>query len=36
LLRLATYGWQRGEAVQADQAQPIYLRDNVATPKAAQ
>jgi tRNA threonylcarbamoyladenosine biosynthesis protein TsaB len=34
LLRLATYGWQRGEAVEADQAQPIYLRDNVATPKA--
>ncbi|AHL76342.1 peptidase M22 [Stutzerimonas stutzeri] len=34
LLCLATYGWQRGEAVEADQAQPIYLRDNVATPKA--
>ena len=34
LLRLAVHGWQRGEAVDADQAQPIYLRDNVATPKA--
>lgn len=36
LLHLASYGWQRGEAVEADQAQPIYLRDNVATPKPAQ
>lgn len=35
LLLLATYGWQRGEAVDADQAQPIYLRDNVATPKVS-
>ena len=34
LLRLATFAWQRGEAVEADQAQPVYLRDNVATPKA--
>jgi tRNA threonylcarbamoyladenosine biosynthesis protein TsaB len=33
-LCLATYGWRRGEAVEADQAQPTYLRDNVATPKA--
>lgn len=35
LLCLAGFAWQRGEAVDADQAQPIYLRDNVATPKAA-
>lgn len=35
LLTLARFAWQRGEAVDADQAQPIYLRDNVATPKAA-
>ena len=33
LLRLAQFAWQRGEAVSADQAQPIYLRDQVATPK---
>lgn len=33
LLRLATFAWQRGEALEADQAQPVYLRDNVATPK---
>ena len=33
LLALAGYAWQRGEAVAADQAQPVYLRDNVATPK---
>jgi tRNA threonylcarbamoyladenosine biosynthesis protein TsaB len=36
LLRLAGFAWQRGEALEADQAQPIYLRDNVATPKAVQ
>ena len=35
LLSLAGFAWQRGEAVEADQAQPIYLRDNVATPKVA-
>jgi tRNA threonylcarbamoyladenosine biosynthesis protein TsaB len=35
LLALAGFAWQRGEAVEADQAQPIYLRDNVATPKTA-
>lgn len=35
LLTLAGFAWRRGEAVDADQAQPIYLRDNVATPKAA-
>lgn len=35
LLRLAQYAWQRGEAVIADDAQPVYLRDKVATPKKA-
>ena len=35
LLLLASHAWQRGEAVVADQAQPVYLRDNVTTPKAA-
>ena len=35
VLALATFAWARGEAVQADQAQPVYLRDNVATPKGA-
>lgn len=34
LLSLATFAWQRGEAIAADLAQPIYLRDKVATPKA--
>ncbi len=34
LLRLAEYAWQRGEAVEAEHAQPVYLRDKVATPKA--
>ncbi|MDD1014509.1 tRNA (adenosine(37)-N6)-threonylcarbamoyltransferase complex dimerization subunit type 1 TsaB [Pseudomonas rubra] len=34
LLSLATFAWQRGEAIVADQAQPVYLRDKVATPKA--
>ena len=33
LLTLATFAWARGEAVAADQAQPVYLRDQVATPK---
>ncbi|KIQ06564.1 MULTISPECIES: tRNA (adenosine(37)-N6)-threonylcarbamoyltransferase complex dimerization subunit type 1 TsaB [Pseudomonas] len=33
LLSLARFAWARGEAVVADQAQPIYLRDKVATPK---
>ncbi|WP_043306984.1 tRNA (adenosine(37)-N6)-threonylcarbamoyltransferase complex dimerization subunit type 1 TsaB [Pseudomonas sp. ML96] len=33
LLALATFAWARGEALAADQAQPVYLRDNVATPK---
>ncbi|MCL7462879.1 tRNA (adenosine(37)-N6)-threonylcarbamoyltransferase complex dimerization subunit type 1 TsaB [Pseudomonas sp. NW5] len=35
LLTLAQAAWARGEWVSADQAQPIYLRDNVATPKKA-
>jgi tRNA threonylcarbamoyladenosine biosynthesis protein TsaB len=34
LLSLAQFAWARGEAVAADQAQPVYLRDQVATPKA--
>ncbi|AIR87883.1 tRNA (adenosine(37)-N6)-threonylcarbamoyltransferase complex dimerization subunit type 1 TsaB [Pseudomonas cremoricolorata] len=34
ILALATFAWGRDEAVAADQAQPVYLRDNVATPKA--
>jgi tRNA threonylcarbamoyladenosine biosynthesis protein TsaB len=33
LLTLARFAWERGEAV-ADEAQPVYLRDKVATPKA--
>ena len=35
LLSLAEFAWARGEAVDAEQAQPVYLRDNVATPKKA-
>jgi tRNA threonylcarbamoyladenosine biosynthesis protein TsaB len=34
LLTLGTFAWQRGEAIVADDAQPVYLRDKVATPKA--
>ncbi|WP_426141277.1 tRNA (adenosine(37)-N6)-threonylcarbamoyltransferase complex dimerization subunit type 1 TsaB [Pseudomonas sp. DWP3-1-2] len=34
LLTLATFAWHRGEAIIADEAQPVYLRDKVATPKA--
>ncbi|TDV62478.1 tRNA (adenosine(37)-N6)-threonylcarbamoyltransferase complex dimerization subunit type 1 TsaB [Pseudomonas sp. LP_7_YM] len=34
LLTLGTFAWNRGEAVVADDAQPVYLRDKVATPKA--
>lgn len=34
LLTLATFAWQRGEAIVADEALPVYLRDEVATPKA--
>ncbi|QLF92155.1 tRNA (adenosine(37)-N6)-threonylcarbamoyltransferase complex dimerization subunit type 1 TsaB [Pseudomonas sp. ABC1] len=33
LLTLARFAWARGEALEADQAQPVYLRDNVATVK---
>ncbi len=33
LLTLAGFAWRRGEAVPAEQAQPVYLRDKVATPK---
>jgi len=33
ILSLATFAWARGEAIVAEQAQPVYLRDNVATPK---
>jgi tRNA threonylcarbamoyladenosine biosynthesis protein TsaB len=34
LLTLARFAWERGESVPADDAQPVYLRDKVATPKA--
>jgi tRNA threonylcarbamoyladenosine biosynthesis protein TsaB len=34
LLTLAGFAWARDEALPADQAQPVYLRDQVATPKA--
>jgi len=33
LLTLARFAWARAEAVAADEAQPVYLRDQVATPK---
>ena len=33
VLTLACGMWQRGEAITAQEAQPIYLRDQVATPK---
>ena len=33
ILTLAQGMWQRGEAIRAQSAQPIYLRDQVATPK---
>ncbi|GAB3388639.1 tRNA threonylcarbamoyladenosine biosynthesis protein TsaB [Azotobacter armeniacus] len=35
LLTLAGFAWRRGEGVPAEQAQPVYLRDKVATPKSA-
>ncbi|HCN45345.1 MAG TPA: tRNA (adenosine(37)-N6)-threonylcarbamoyltransferase complex dimerization subunit type 1 TsaB [Pseudomonas sp.] len=35
LLTLAKFAWDRGESVAAEQAQPVYLRDKVATPKKA-
>ncbi|WP_434579932.1 tRNA (adenosine(37)-N6)-threonylcarbamoyltransferase complex dimerization subunit type 1 TsaB [Pseudomonas sp. Z5-35] len=34
LLTLARFAWERGEAIPADEAQPVYLRDKVATPKS--
>lgn len=34
LLTLGTFAWKRGESIVADDAQPVYLRDKVATPKA--
>ncbi|OEO26755.1 tRNA (adenosine(37)-N6)-threonylcarbamoyltransferase complex dimerization subunit type 1 TsaB [Pseudomonas sp. J237] len=34
VLALAGFAWARGEALPADQALPVYLRDQVATPKA--
>ncbi|MNP40820.1 tRNA threonylcarbamoyladenosine biosynthesis protein TsaB [compost metagenome] len=34
LLTLARFAWARGEAIVADDAQPVYLRDKVATPKS--
>jgi tRNA threonylcarbamoyladenosine biosynthesis protein TsaB len=33
LLQLAAFAWARGEALPAEEAQPVYLRDQVATPK---
>lgn len=33
ILTLAQGMWQRGESIAAQAAQPIYLRDQVATPK---
>lgn len=33
LLTLGLLAWQRGEVLAAEEASPIYLRDNVATPK---
>ncbi|WP_027896415.1 tRNA (adenosine(37)-N6)-threonylcarbamoyltransferase complex dimerization subunit type 1 TsaB [Zestomonas thermotolerans] len=35
VLALAGFAWARGEAVSAEQAQPVYLRDQVATPKGS-
>ena len=32
LIALAAFAWQRGEAVDAALAQPVYLRDQVAKP----
>lgn len=34
VLELAACAWARGEALPAEQALPVYLRDQVATPKA--
>ncbi|MGV8663790.1 tRNA (adenosine(37)-N6)-threonylcarbamoyltransferase complex dimerization subunit type 1 TsaB, partial [Pseudomonas aeruginosa] len=35
LLSLAGFAWARGEGVEAEQALPVFLRYNVATPKQA-
>lgn len=35
VLTLAGFAWGRGEAIGPEHAQPVYLRDNVATPKGA-
>lgn len=35
ILQLAQFAWQRGEQLAAEQAQPVYLRNNIATPKQA-
>lgn len=35
LLTLAQFAWARGESLVADEAQPVYLRDQVATPKTS-
>ena len=34
ILALALHDWQQGRALPAEQALPVYLRDQVATPKA--
>lgn len=34
LLTLARFAFERGEAIAADQAVPVYLRDKVAQTKA--
>lgn len=34
ILQLALYEWQQGRSLPAEQALPVYLRDQVATPKA--
>lgn len=33
ILQLALHDWQQGRHVRADEALPVYLRDQVATPK---
>lgn len=33
ILQLALHDWQLGQMLPAEQAQPVYLRDQVATPK---
>ncbi|MDY3196746.1 MAG: tRNA (adenosine(37)-N6)-threonylcarbamoyltransferase complex dimerization subunit type 1 TsaB, partial [Pseudomonadaceae bacterium] len=34
LIELALPLWQSGQTLDAAEAQPVYLRDKVATPKA--